>query len=168
MTLYEAQPGLIPIIGYTADRPTVPPDRQALFWDIETGLMYAVNISMQWVVINPPFPEKTSMESFTGNFTFATTPSGVLMTTGTNTLITEIIVDVQTEFTAGATAIIGDLADTDRLFPSAQMNLQEAGLYRSHPLYTYSVPTDIEVRVSAGASDGFAAVYIIYDIDSQN
>ena len=168
MNFYEDTRGLFTRMGRTDERPTTPPDKSALFWDIQTGRLYGVNDSMEWVLINQPFPAKTSMETFTGNFTFATTPSGLLMVSGTNTLITEVVVDVQTPFTDGITAKIGDNADTDRLFPAANMNLQEVGTYYYHPFFTYPVPTNIEVRVDGGGVTGFAAVYIVYDLDSQN
>lgn len=35
--------------GRTADRPATPPDKSALFWDIETGTLYGVDDFMQWV-----------------------------------------------------------------------------------------------------------------------
>lgn len=168
MTFYETQPRLYTLMGRTADRPTVPPDKHALFWDIQLARMYAVNDSMEWVLINAPPPSPTGVNTFNGVFTFADTPSGLLMTTpNDNTFIMRVYVDVQTAFTPGITAIIGDSGDTDRLVKSNQINLEEVGLYEVSPLFTYPVVTDIEVRVSGGASDGFAGVYIVYDFDSE-
>ena len=90
-----------------------------------------------------------------------------MTTPNDNTFIMRVYVDVQTAFTPGITAIIGDSGDTDRLVKSNQINLEEVGLYEVSPLFTYPVVTDIEVRVSGGASDGFAVVYIVYDFDSE-
>lgn len=170
MSFYETQPRLYTLMGRTADRPNTPPDKHCLFWDIQLGRMWAVNDGMEWVLINAPFPAKTGMESLTSNFSFAASPSGLLMVTpDDNTFIERLYVDVQTPFTAGTTAIIGDSGDTDRLMKSGQIDLETVGLYEIAPLFNYPVAgTNIEARVSGGATDGFAAVYIIYDIDSQS
>lgn len=170
MTFYEDLPKLFPRYGHTSDKPAVPPDKAAVFWDLDTGWIWAVNNLMQWVKINPPFPDfppDTDANIFQGDFNFGVTPSGLNLFTSTNgDFIHEIIIEVTTPFTGGTdpTAFIGDELDTDRLFPASAVNLLVASPYAYHPYYRYPVTgRNIEIRVTGDATAGEANVYILYD-----
>lgn len=165
MTFYETQPKLYTRYGHTAERPESPPDKSALFWDMDTGKLYAVSDAMEWIEINPDRP-LDRVQTYSGNFTYADTPLKVLLTTGVNHLIIKVRVTIITPFDDGAVITIGDTLDTDRLMTADQINGEVLQTYETEPYHNYATPTAIRVSVSSGLTNGAALVYLVYDEQS--
>lgn len=130
---YVDQPALWPRIGRTADRPVTPPDKQALFWDIQTGKMYAVNDSMQWVVINP---DHVGMRQKQAQFSYLQAPAFTLIAAADNlpnTTFSDVRLEVTDEWDGGAQITIGDDADVDRLMQADGNNPAVFGTYLGFP-----------------------------------
>lgn len=153
------------MFGRTADFPVAPPDKSAGFWNLETGKAYAVNDSMEWVLINPdpePFPGASHWHIST--ISANAYPSGILFMAPPNgALVSEIRIDVTAPYDDGLTCTIGDPADVDRFMDSSTLDLQTVGEYVVYPMYGYAGGDGILVYLSFSPAFGLADVYIFYD-----
>lgn len=162
MTFYEEKARLMPRMGYSTERPFRPPDKHALWWELDTGLMWAANDGMDWVCINP---------ADTGQFHIATAtiavsayPSGQLWEIPPlGAYVYEVRVRVEQVYDAGITCTIGDMLDVDRLAEAEDVDLEVVGDYVTHPLHTYAGGSFINVYLSAVSAFGIATVNILYD-----
>lgn len=161
---YEDTPALLVRFGMSADRPTDPPDKSCLFWDMQTGKLWAVNDSMVWVNINPT-PVYTG-ESHIRIAAVATSiyPSALMWAVPSlGAFIYEARLVIDSGYDVGITLSVGDSGDNNRLIPSGAINAQTPGTYKTNPLHQYAAGAGINIYCSASPTTGSGTLYLMYD-----
>lgn len=159
---YYDAPKLFTRMGMSFERPSTPPDLQAMFWAVDTRKLYAVNAEMQWYEINPDREGQYHVNIT--SLTVTAYPSGVIFAIPPlGAYIHEMAVVVSQAFDPGITVTIGDNADVDRLAETGDIDLQVVGKYLFSPQHQYSAGSFVQAYLSGSSAFGTAEVYISYD-----
>lgn len=169
---YRDLPAILFRFGKTADRPTIPPDKHAFFWNIQTGKLYGVNDAMDWVELNPdpdPPPPYTG-EAHVHITDVATSiyPQALMWgVPSLGALIYEVRLVIDSAYDPGIVLSVGDAGDNERLlsasFSDPPLDPQTPGTYRSLPLHQYAALEGIYIYCSASTSTGSGTLYMMYD-----
>jgi len=155
---------LYPRYGHSADKGD-PPDKSALFWALDTGKMYAVNDSMQWVEVNPDPPQAYHVhEADVATSIFPST--SMFFMDGIAPLIVRIHFDILEPYDVGTILTLGDAGDVDRFFDASSLDATTVGTYEVEPFYKYpSVGSDIRVYSNLDPTTGLGKIHFEFDED---
>jgi len=164
MTFYNDLPALLVRFGRTADKPITPPGKSAAFWDLETGLFWAVNDAMQWVSINPAPVYSGEAHIRIKPVATSVNPSVLAwLVPSLGAFIFQAVFVVEEAYDSGVTFSVGDVGDNERLIAAADIDPETPDSYPTIPVYQYAPGDAINVYQNMASATGAATLYLFYD-----